>query len=340
MVIVQKTFFSSLAYISLLTFSGSCGCVFAEPLTNKAGWDGELSFVAVGFNQQSQFSAEDDNRRTADLNNAGKTINRFGMLPMIRSEYTLNDLQTNIFFGNNQDNLPKGQFALEFGLAHSLGQNDQFSFAVFPKLSAFEKIWQDPFLTGQERQKTDEKVGGGRIKFAHQGDNAFDVQYAFLRNEVDVEKSGNSLTQLSSQQRGMLNRNADFHRFNLNINCPINQHVMLIPSLQVTTSDAQGDANDFAEGVFRLQSLYMKDKHSFSATLGIGRKESNVENPIFKLPQNDKSLSLDVFYKYAEPMGYKNLHLLGVALWKKSDANITFYNSKFSVIGFGIGYTW
>lgn len=143
--IAHKTFFSSLAYISLWIFSGSCGCVFAEPLTNKAGWDGELSFVAVGFNQQSQFSAEDDNRLTTDLNNAGKTINRFGMLPMIRSEYTLNDVQTKIFFGNNQDNLPKGQFALEFGLAHSLGQNDQFSFAVFPKLSAFEKYGKTLF---------------------------------------------------------------------------------------------------------------------------------------------------------------------------------------------------
>lgn len=338
--IAQKNLFSSLAYISLWTFSGSCCCVFAEPLTNKAGWDGELSFVAVGFNQQSQFVAEDDNRRNADLNNAGKTINRFGMLPIIRSEYTLNDLQTKIFVGNNQDNLPKGQFALELGFAHSFRQNNQFSFALFPKLPAFEKIWQDPFLTGQERQNTNEKVGGGRIKFEHQGSNPFDVQYVFLRNEVDVEKSGHSLMQLTSQQRAMLNRNADFHRFNVSINCPINQSVILIPSFQVTTSDAEGDANDFAEGVFKLQSLYIKDKHLLSATFGIGRKESSVDNPIFKLPQNDKSLSLDVFYKYAEPMGYKNLHLLGVALWKKSDANITFYSSKVSAIGLGLGYTW
>lgn len=338
--ISKRTFFSSLIYISSLTFSFSCSSVLAEPLAEKSGWSGGLSFVTVGFSQQSQFAVEDDNRRTADLNNAGKTSNRFSALPMIRLDYTLNDLQTQIFLGNNQDNLPKGLFALEFGLVHSLGQNDQLTFALFPKLPALEETWKDPFLTEQERQKTNEKVGGGRIKFEHQGDNSFDVQYAFLSNQVDIEDSGRSLTQLGSQQRGMLNRNADFHRLSVNINCHINQHVILIPSLHVTTSDAQGDANDFAEGVFKLQALYIREKHFLSATLGIGRKESNVESPIFKLPQNDKSLSLDAFYKYAEPLGYKNWSLLGVAIWKKSDSNITFYSSKSTVLGIGLDYKW
>lgn len=157
---------------------------------------------------------------------------------------------------------------------------------------------------------------------------------------MDVEESGSSLTQLSSPLRAMLNRNAEFHRLNVNMNFPISQGVIIIPSLQITTSDAQGDANDFAEGTFILQSLYITETHFFSAALRIGRKESRVENPVFNLPQNDRTLSLDAVYKYAEPLGYKNWSLLGVAIWKKSDSNITFYDSQSAALGIGLGYTW
>lgn len=338
--IFKNMFYSLLRHLSLLALSVSCSYVLAEPLAQNMGWDGDLSFIAIGYSQQSQFAVEDNNRLTADLNNTGKTSNRFGALPMIRLDYTLKDLQTKIFLGNSQDNLPKGQFALEFGLTQSLGYTNQLTIAVLPTLSALEETWQDPFLTGRKRQKTNEEIGGGRVKFEHQGDNAFDVQYAFLRSELDIEHSGNALTQLTRQQRDMLNRNANFHHFNLNLHCPINPSFILRPSFQINSSDAQGDANDFAEGVFKLQSLYIKEKHVFSATFGIGRKESSVDNPIFKLPQNDKSLSLDVFYKYAEPLGYKNWSLLGAAIWKQSDSNITFYNSQSSVLGVGLGYTW
>jgi hypothetical protein len=336
----KGTFFSSLIYVSSLTFCFSCSSVLAEPLAEKAGWGGGLSLLAGGHTQQSQFSVEDDNRRTADLNNSGKKSNRFIALPLVRLDYTVSDLQTQFFFGNSQDNVTKGQIALELGLVHSLGQNDRVTFALFPKLPFSGETWKDPFLTGQERQTTNEKAGGGRIKFEHAGDHSFDVQYAFAINRVDLEESGSSLAQLSSQLRAMLNRNAEFHRLNVNMNCPVNQGLILIPGLQVTTSDAQGEANDFAEGVFNLQSLYITEKHFFSATLGIGRKESKVENPVFNLPQNDRSLSLFALYKYAEPMGYKNWSILGLANWEKVDSTITFYNSQSAALGIGLGYTW
>lgn len=335
-----KKQFSSLIYVSSLALSFSCCPILAEPLAEKAGWRGGLSLVPIGLSQRSQFVAEDDNGRTANLNNSGTTSNLFSALPLIRLDYTLSDLHTQFFWGVSNDHVTKGQIAAEFGVAHSLSQANKVTFAVFPELPFSGETWKDPFLTGQKRQRTNEKAAGGRIKFEHAGENSFDVQYAFSNNSVDVEESGNALPQLDSLDRAMLNRDAESHRFSVNMNCPISENIILIPGVQVTTSDAQGNANDFAEGKFTLHSIYTIKKHFFSATLGIGRQESEFANPVFNIVQNQRSLSLDAVYKYAEPLGYKNWSLLGLAILKKADSNISFYSSQIAILGVGLDYAW
>lgn len=271
-IVSQKMFLSLLLSVPLLTFAFLSQTAVAEDLAKKSGWEGGVSVVTVGFSQKSQFTAEDDNTFTNDLYNAGKSTHQFTTLPLFHLNYTLSDLQTQIFFGNNQDNVPKAQFALQAGVLHVIGAHDQVSVALIPTLPFVEETWQDPFLTGQQRHKTKEEVGGGRIKYEHTGDNAFNVQYVFAKNELDVEESGKALLQLNTQQRAMLNRNAELHRFSVSLNCPVDQGIIIVPSFHVTTSDAKGDANDFAEGVFKLQSIYATKKHLFSATLGVGKR--------------------------------------------------------------------
>ncbi|MCB1658922.1 MAG: DUF2860 family protein [Pseudomonadales bacterium] len=61
---------------------------------------------------------------------------------------------------------------------------------------------------------------------------------------------------------------------------------------------------------------------------------------MFKLFQNDKTLSLDAFYQYDEPLGYKHWSVLGLAIWKQSKSSLTFYNTQSAAIGVGVGYTW
>ncbi|WP_430458121.1 DUF2860 family protein [Rheinheimera sp.] len=338
--ISKKAVFSPAVYVLAATFSLPCYSVFAAASADKAGWGGEVFLVPVSLTQKSQFAAEHENRRTADLNNSGKTINLFSAFPLTRLEYTPGSSQTSFFFGNGQDNVTKRQIALEFGLVHSLSQHSKITFAMFPELPFSGETWKDPFLTGQDRQETNERAAGGRLKFEHAGDYPFDVQYAFAKNSIDIEESGRSLMQLNQPQRSMLNRNAEFHRFNVNMNFTVGDGVFFVPGLQITTSEAQGDANDFAEGTLILQSLYIKERHFLSASMRVGKKESSLENPIFNLPQDDRTLSLDAVYKYSEPLGYKNWSLLGVAIWNKSDANITFYDSQSAVLGIGLGFTW
>lgn len=159
--ISKEAVFSSFVYVLSMTLSFSCYSVLAEPLAEKAGWGGGLYLVPVGFTQKSQFAAEHDNRLTADLNNSGKTSNLFSVLPLVRLDYTPSDSQTHFFFGNSQENVTKGQIAMEFGLVHSLGQDDKITFAIFPELPFSGETWKDPFLTGQDRQKTNERAGGG-----------------------------------------------------------------------------------------------------------------------------------------------------------------------------------
>lgn len=314
--------------------------VFATQVSKEKSWAGEFYLIPTIVSQKSQFTAENENRQTSDLNNSGKTTDIYGVLPMVRIDYKPEGSPINFIFGTSRENVTKGQIAIEFGISYSLNNETKLTVAAFPELPFSGETWADPYLTGQDRKKTDERASGGRIKFEHAGDSNFDVQYAFSKNKIENEESGNSLNMLNASMREMLNRDADFHRFNVNMQFPIGENFMFSPGIQVTTSEAKGDANDFSEGTLIMQSTYFSRSHVLSATFRIGRMESRVKNPIFNLQQNDRTFSFDAFYKYSEPLGYKDWDVLTAVFWKKDDSNISFYDKQMLGVGIGVGYKW
>ena len=329
---------SSTLLFCILAHSG-----FAADLAEMSGWRASLAIVPGVFSLQSQFSTEDENSMIPDLYNSGVRTNRVAALPLARLDLTLSDLKTQFFLGNSEDNVTKGQVAMEVGGIHALNDLDRLTFAVFPKLPFSGETWKDPFLTGQKRQITMEKAAGGRIKYEHQGENAFAVQYAYAVNRIDQEESGNSIGRLNNSQRAMLNRNAEFHRLDFNLDCPVNPNLTLAPGFQVTISNAQGDANDFAAGAFKLQALTYLEKQLFSATVSIGRQEANAVdpvNPVFSKPQDDELLAVNGYYQYTGPFGLENWSVIGLAYWEKVDSSISFYSRRMAAIGVGLSYQW
>lgn len=338
--VLKSSVLGSCVRATILVLGLSCHLVLAEAVDMDKSWSGSIYLVPISVTQKSQFSGEHENRLTNDLNNSGKTSSLFAALPMLRVDYAPSDSQTSYFFGNGQENVTKGQLALEFGLAHSLSKSSIVTFAVFPELPFSGETWEDPFLTREDRKKTNERAAGGRVKFEHAGNYSFDMQYAFSKNSLDVERSGLSLPSTDGQLMSMLDRNAELHRFNFNMNFSVLERIIISTGIQITTAQARGDANDFAEGAFVLRTFYIVGSHAFNTALRIGRMESVVDNPVFDRRQNDRLLSMEVVYKLDEPMGYKNISLLAIASWKKIDSTITFYDSQMSAIGFGVGYSW
>jgi len=327
---------SMLASALLFTISNA----YARPLAKKAGWGADLA-LTVGYSEkQSQFNVDDDNEVTDDLSNSGTEVSGALTFPLARLDYTLEDLKTQFFIGNSRENVGKGAFQIELGGTHQFKDNSKLTLAYFPQLPFIGDTWEDPYLTGQAREETEETAQGGRIELKNVAGSLLDVQYAFADSNIDQELSGSSLAYLTDPDRSRLHRDAIYHRVSVDHMVPFSSNFLLKPGVLYTRVNAKGDANSSDEYALRLQMLYRENRHFLTGTATYGHLKAKTDNPIFDKREKNDRYSLFALYKYQKPFNLENWSLLGIGFWGETDSNISFYNKSGLGLGIGASYSW
>lgn len=327
--------------ISLLCFFLLSSIAQARPLAQQPGWASTINLNIGYISSQSQFSSDDDNQITADLNNSGQKSNSTLLYPLLRIQYTTENLQNQFFLDNSRENLGRAQFQYELGYLRQLSQRSQILFAYFPELPLFNETWSDPYLTDIARSKSEDNYQGGRIKYKFIADSPFSVQYAYAQRTLDNEQSGVSLFGEGSAEAQILNRNANLHRLQGEMYIHLAKSFSLSPALLYTRSQAKGDANDHDDYSIRLSSLYRVEKHLFNISMQWGETHYSANNPVFEQQtQKNENLSLFALYMYQQPFAWKNTRFNVLAGYSKSDSNINFYNSKMAIVSCGFAYTF
>ena len=313
---------------------------YARPLAKKSGWGADLA-LTVGYSQKkSQFNVDDDNEVTENLSNSGKQTSGALSFPLARLDYTLEDLKTQFFIGNSRENVGKGAFQIELGGTHQFKDNSKLTLAYFPELPFIGDTWEDPYLTDEAREQTEETAQGGRIELKNVAGSLLDVQYAFADSNIDQEFSGNNLSYLSDLDRSKLHRDAVFHRVSVDHMLPLSANFLLKPGIMFTRAEAKGDANSSDEYAFRLQMLYRESKHFLTGTAVYGRLKAKIDNPVFDQREKNDRYSLFALYQYQKPFNLENWNLIAIGFWGETDSNIAFYNQSGLGLGIGASYAW
>jgi hypothetical protein len=313
----------------------------ARPLAKQPGWAATISLNAGYVSSQSQFSSDDSNQITDNLNNSGEKNSSLLIYPLLRIQYTTQDLQSQFFLGSSRENLGRAQFQHELGYTQQLSRRSQLTLAYFPELPWFNETWEDPFLTGGARNKTDENYQGGRIKYKSIADSPFTLQYAYGKRTVKNERSGFSLFGEDSVAAEALNRNANLHRLEGEMYIDLAKSFSLSPALLYTTSHAQGSANDYDDYSIRLNSRYKRQKHLLTLNLKWGHSHYSAGNPVFDNQiQKDAHLSLFAIYVYQQPFSWKNTRFNMLTGYNQTDSNINFYNNKSAITSLGFAYSF
>ncbi|WP_432460334.1 MULTISPECIES: DUF2860 family protein [unclassified Agarivorans] len=313
----------------------------ARPLAEQAGWSATLNLNLGYVGGQSQFSTDDDNQVTHDLNNSGQSTNTLIAYPLLRASYTTADLKNQFFVGNSKENLGRAQFQYELGYRRAISNKSQLTVAYFPELPLMNDTWSDPYITNVARQETDENVQGGRLRYQSIADSPFTLEYVYAKRSIDNEQSGVAIFGQGSSQAQALNRNANLHRVIGEMFVPLSKQWFLSPALVYTTSKADGSANDFNSYTLRLNSVYKIERHLLTVNLELGQTKYSDGNPVFNMQtQEDDRLSLFAIYLYQRPFAWKNAMFNVTAGYQNSDSNINFYDSKGFITTFGFGYTF
>ncbi|OEF07753.1 DUF2860 family protein [Vibrio genomosp. F10] len=308
---------------------------FAEADPFTPGFSGGISLnVGVG-ESQSQSSTHDDNAITDDLHNSGKTVESASPFILGRLQYSFGN--TLIFLGNSEDQIAEAQFQAEVGVAHRLNKQLTLTAALFGNLPGLDEVWQDPYLTNQKRETTEQSVAG--IRFALDINSALPItlKYAVASSEVEKDQIGTSQS-LTADENSLLDRESNYQRFGTEMAIPFSPSFVLAPALYYTTRDAKGDANSFDEISAQLSIVLDRSQHNLVTTLRGSKAEFDSENPVFNLKRDYDSLSVFSIYSYSAPFNWRNIQLHVMAGYQSQDSNINFYDSDNTFVSTGFSY--
>ena len=328
-----------------------CVCLTAgltvaqEPMPTESGFSGYIEILGAYISSNSQLNTDSDNKTTDSLGTSGERVNKFRPLPMGLIRYTFADIRTQLFMGVLPENVARGQFLVEAGARHILSNGTGLRASVIPLTPIAQKTWEDPFVIGQDRQRTDIDSYGFKLAAETILGTGLTVKYGWVRQSLDDEKSGTFLLSqpgslLTPDDLDDLDRDANFHRLTSEYSFQIGRRMRLTPILRYARGDADGDANSFHALTPQLSFLYFGNQLQASVNVSAKTEWYDSKHPVFDKTRRDFNPGLFAILGYKEPFGFENFRIDWFNAFFKSNSNIDFYESSNFITAVGLGYTF
>ena len=328
-----------------------CVCLTAglanaqEPLPRTSGFSGYLEILGAYISTNSQLNTDNDNRKTDSLDESGERVNKFRPLPLGLIRYTFAEQRTQLFMGVLPENVAQGQFFVEAGARHILSNGTGLRASIIPLTPIEQKTWEDPFVIGQNRRRTDIDSYGFKLAAETILGSGLTVKYGWARQSIDDENSGTFLlsqpgTFLMPDDLDDLDRDAHFHRITTQYSIQIAPRMRLTPILRYTRSDADGDANSFHSLTPELSFIYFGNQLQASVNVSANTEWYDSEHPVFDKKRREFNPGLFAILGYKDPFGFKKFRIDWFNAFFKSNSNIDFYDSSNFITAIGLGYSF
>jgi hypothetical protein len=157
------------------------------------GFSGYVEIIGAYISTDSQLNTDSENRKTDSLNQSGKRVGKFRPLPLGLVRYTFAEHPTQLFLGVLPENVAQGQFQLEAGARYTLKNGTGLRASIIPMTPFAQETWQDPFVVGQNRKRTDIDSFGAKLAAENILGSRLTFKYGWSRQIIDDEKSGDFL---------------------------------------------------------------------------------------------------------------------------------------------------
>lgn len=337
--------------LSRIVLCLTCICLTAGlasaqgPPPSSTGFSGYLEILGAYVSTNSQLNTDSENKKTDSLDNSGERVGKFRALPLGLISYTFSDKRTQLFLGVLPENVTQGQFQVEAGIRYQLLNGTGLRASVIPITPFEQETWQDPFVVGQDRKRTDINSYGVKLAAENILGSGFTFKYGWGRQTIDNEKSGQFLfsqpdSSLTADDLKDLDRDAHFHRITTEYSFPIAPRIRLKPLLRYTRGDADGDANSFHGLTPELSLLYFGDQFQASVNASVSAEWYDSNQPVFDKTRRDLNYGLLAILGYKDPFGLKNFRIDWFNAVFSSKSNINFYESSNYITALGVGYTF
>jgi len=324
--------------IIAITTAPSCFAASLNPIPRSNGMTGSIGVGMATKQIASNFYRDDEN---AIVDNQGKADVHFDIDPvvLIDARYTLAESRTQFVLGNQVHDALRFDYTQQLGIRHELVDTGIVSAGLVFSGIARSKVWADPYQIGSKRESTKRKSMGYRLGWENIFNSSFNVDINRRKIELDNEDSGVHEVQLTSQERGMLNRNGYTTVTVVTYNWKMTPKHLLSPGFSITNDDLDGKAMSNTASGITLDYLYHANLNTLTLNFYAGTHKYDKGNPLF---DGDKPDSTDylVAANYLRHQLFSQKPLSGwvSAAYGKTDTDINFFYTEARRISLGLQY--
>lgn len=323
----------------LLTTMGACSAQ-AEiiKIPKESGFSGFVmaGVGAVEYESNMFKGASDDNSSHNGLNNSPDSHSSAIPLFGVDLRYTFANSGTQLFFGNLIQDAVRFDFTQQLGIRQQISDMGIVSLGyVFPLMAT--ETWSDPYQSGH-RKETDMKSGGARMAWDQILNSNFNAAYTVRKFDLDKERSGASLAQLTDHERDQLDRNGDTQEFALSYDWNIAPNHVLRPEITFTKGDFDGKAMSYDKTMVQLSYGVTGSQWSLVTNAFGGQVSYDADNPIYGKKADSNEFGLSTTFFWHQLFGVNGLSGLVSASYSKSDSDIDFYDAYVSSVGTSLMY--
>ena len=193
-----------------------------------------------------------------------------------------------------------------------------------------EDVWENPYLTGVNRSKTDAESLG----FAFTWDNILNTKIGAMYEQKSIDVK-NDLIALSQPE---LQRDGTDTTFGLSYLFNYGAAGEMTANVRYSWIDRDGVSNSGSGYGVGLTHELGFGRLQFATGLDYSQTDYDNVHPIFNKTREESVYVASETVTFLEPFGVKSTYLFGVVAYSETIANINFFDSSNLILGTGIGY--
>lgn len=330
----------SLLALGLSTFTASVMAM--QPLPEEAGFSAFVGAGAAGGVVESNFLAKivgvdlsNDKIYNYDSpNNTTIIIPNF----KLKASYLFSDMKTAVTLQNAVESSLDFTSNMKLGLRHDFDNFGNFEVAgLLGNDLVGLKVWEDPYLQGEDRDATDYKTKGGSFTWDKMFGSDLELIVRTLKVDLEDEQSGQSLG-LSAADRKLLDREGDLNRAELGYQFVINGGEYLVrPNVAYIDRDLDGDAMAQDGYELGLTMVYTNPAYSWVNQAAYQRLDGDKDNPLFGKANDADIYMFSSEVRIPEPMGWEKWIAAVGVVYVQNDASIDFNKSSVAMFSANLG---
>ncbi len=306
----------------------------------KSGLSGYVQLLMGGYTIKGLNSIEVDNHRIETLDARPKRYSEEFLLPLGQVNYNFSQSQTKLFIGTLENDVINSGAFIEIGVSHRLSDETILTASYGPKFPGLSnEVWQDPYLTGQKRERTDATLETFNLSAEYIFGSPWSIDYGYGEQSIRADRAGESLnSRLTSAEIKELQRSKKYHHTKLSLTLPLTDHWYFISGVSYDHTTAKGNANRSIATGIELTFFYKKSYFEFFTYVSLSDNQYHESNPVFGTKREDDSHEIAVGASYLKPFGWKNIKLDLIISKSRQDSNIHFYDTRAALLTAGLTF--